>query len=244
MSANQNQTNVPIDLLKKYDRPGPRYTSYPTAPVWSEDVQADAYRSALKNAGADSRPLALYCHIPFCRKRCFYCGCNTCVSNEQSRATEYVRAIADEIDTTTGLLGRRTAVSQLHLGGGTPTFLDVDGFGILLDKLHDSFEFEAECEKSIELDPRVTTPEQLDFLASRGFNRASLGVQDFDPDVQDAIGRVQPVEQVQVILKQCRQLGFKGINFDLIYGLPRQTPESFAQTLDTTISLRPDRLAV
>jgi oxygen-independent coproporphyrinogen-3 oxidase len=244
MLADQNQTNVLLDLLKKYDRPGPRYTSYPTAPVWSEDVQADAYRSALKNAGTDRSPLALYCHIPFCRKRCFYCGCNTCVSNNQARATEYVRTVANEIEATTGLLERRTAVSQLHLGGGTPTFLDVDGFGLLLDKLHESFEFESECEKSIELDPRVTTPEQLDFLASRGFNRASLGVQDFDPNVQEAIGRVQPLEQVQAILIKCRQLGFKGINFDLIYGLPRQTPESFAQTLDTTISLRPDRLAV
>jgi len=238
-------TSIPIDLLRKYDRPGPRYTSYPTAPIWNAEVGSDAYRKTLKAASAHTdKPLAIYCHIPFCRKRCFYCGCNTYVSNSQSRADEYLDRLIREIETVAGLLGKRRTVSQLHFGGGTPTFLDIAGLDKIIGAFEKHFAFTDNSEKSIEIDPRVTTVEQLEFLVSRGFNRASLGVQDFDPSVQEAAGRIQPEAKVKEIYDHCRRLGFKGINFDLIYGLPNQTVEGFAATIDKVIAMRPDRVAV
>jgi oxygen-independent coproporphyrinogen-3 oxidase len=245
MTDNNGPTWVSIELLRKYDRPGPRYTSYPTAPVWTQEVGGDQYVSALRAASVDpGRPIAVYCHIPFCRRRCYYCGCNTCVADKLSQADPYVAALKREIDKTAALLGSRNTISQLHLGGGTPTFLDVDGLRAVIEQIEKHFEFAHNCEKSIEIDPRVTTTEQLDFLSARGFNRVSLGVQDFDSDVQKAIGRIQPEKDTVNILEHCRRLGFRGINFDLIYGLPRQGLESFNRTLERVINLRPDRLAV
>jgi len=242
---NPDTTFVPIELLRKYDRPGPRYTSYPTAPVWNEGVDSDVYRETLKAASSDDeRPLAAYCHIPFCRRRCHYCGCNTYVSRSMDRAGEYLDRLIKEIDLVSGLLGKRNRVSQLHFGGGTPTFLDINGLDKIIGAFEKQFAFTDRCEKSIEIDPRVTTKEQLGFLFGRGFDRTSLGVQDFDPGVQRASGRIQPVEQVREIYDHCRHLGFRGINFDLIYGLPRQTVARFEKTLDTVIAMRPDRLAV
>lgn len=238
-------TSIPIELLRKYDRPGPRYTSYPTAPIWNADVDSETYRETLKAASVHAdRPLAVYSHIPFCRKRCFYCGCNTYVSNSQSRADEYLDRLIHEIETAAGLLGKRRTIGQLHFGGGTPTFLDISGLEKIIGAFEKRFAFADGCEKSIELDPRVTTVEQLEFLVARGFNRASLGVQDFDPSVQEAAGRIQPESLVREIYDHCRRLGFKGINFDLIYGLPNQTPEGFAKTIDKVIAMRPDRVAV
>ncbi len=245
MENKTSATIVPIELFKKYDRPGPRYTSYPTVPMWSEDVGTAEYRAAIENASKNADlPLAIYCHIPFCRKRCYYCGCNTCITNNMNNVDDYMVKMIAEIDKTAELFGQRKKVSQIHFGGGTPTFLDQAGLEKILDSFDKHFEYTDKCEKSVELDPRVTTHEQLDFLASRGFNRASLGVQDFDGTVQQAIGRLQSYEQVKDINDYCRGLGFKGINFDLIYGLPKQTVESFKRTLDTTIGLKPDRLAV
>jgi oxygen-independent coproporphyrinogen-3 oxidase len=240
-----NSTTVSVELLKKYDRPGPRYTSYPTAPNWTDEIGGEIYKAALRAASAQTDvPLAIYCHIPFCRRRCFYCGCTTYVSSGQSSADDYIDYLNREIKQVTELLGRRNKVNQLHFGGGTPSFIGVAGFEKILKALEDGFEFVEGCEKSIELDPRVATTELLDFLARRGFNRASIGVQDFDPEVQKAIGRIQSIEQVTSILDHCRKLNFKGINFDLIYGLPRQTETSFSQTLEQTIAMRPDRVAV
>jgi len=245
MNSDSTATTIPIDLLRKYDRPGPRYTSYPTAPIWSEDVGGDRYAEALKKASAVADvPLSLYCHIPFCRKRCFYCGCNTCIVKGDTSVDAYTEELCKEIVWTAERLQPRRKVRQLHFGGGTPTYVGVERLGQILDCMEQSFEFDETCERSMEIDPRLTTPEQLEFLAQRGFNRISLGVQDFDPDVQVSIGRIQPHEQVTTVLGHCRRLGFKGINFDLIYGLPLQTVGSFSRTLERVIELRPDRLAV
>ena len=245
MTTPETTTSIPIDLLRKYDRPGPRYTSYPTAPMWRAEIAVNDYRTALGDAAVRaSEPLALYVHIPFCQKRCFYCGCTTCIVNKRDGVDRYVGALKNEIARTAEMLGQRRTVSQLHFGGGTPTYLTVPELTDLFDTLEERFVFLPTAERSIELDPRVTTSEQLDFLASRGINRVSMGVQDLDASVQAAIGRVQPTSMVTERLDYCRTLGFRGINFDLIYGLPRQTVESFSTTLDQVIALRPDRLAV
>ncbi|MGB5108105.1 MAG: oxygen-independent coproporphyrinogen III oxidase [Candidatus Zixiibacteriota bacterium] len=238
-------TSIPIDLLRKYDRPGPRYTSYPTAPVWSNEIGAHQYAEALRATSVKTDvPLALYCHIPFCRKRCYYCGCNTVITNNRDRVNKYVADLALEIIKTSEQLGERRGVSQLHLGGGTPTFVDCKGLEIVLKVIEEKFRFIPGAEKSIEVDPRATTDEQLDFLALAGFNRISIGTQDFDQSVQEAIGRVQSFERVAHIIKRARTLRFRGINIDLIYGLPRQTADSFKTTIDKAISLGPDRVAL
>lgn len=240
-----NLTNIPIELLRKYDRPGPRYTSYPTVPVWKDDVGNEQYKQALKDASTRTdEPFAIYCHIPFCEKRCYYCGCNTFITRRAERVENYLDTICLEVAKTSALLGKRKKVSQLHFGGGTPTFLTNDQLTKFLDTLDNHFEFIEGCEKSIEVDPRVTTDSQLELLTSRGFNRISLGVQDFDTEVQEAIGRKQPYETVTELLNKCRKLNFKGINFDLIYGLPKQTLENFTITIDKVIELRPDRIAL
>ena len=245
MAEQSTMTSVPIELLKKYDRPGPRYTSYPTAPIWSNDYDARDYATDIRQAAVRAEePLSIYCHIPFCRKRCFYCGCNTCIVNQQTSVVDYLEAIDREIDQVAELLGERRKVSQLHFGGGTPTFLSVSQLGQLIDSLEKRFDFQGTAEKSVEVDPRVTTGEQLRFLASRGFNRISFGVQDLDASVQEAIGRVQSEELVAGIIALAREIGFGGINMDLIYGLPRQTVSSFRETLEKAIAMRPDRVAV
>jgi oxygen-independent coproporphyrinogen-3 oxidase len=245
MSNASSATTVPVELLRKYDRPGPRYTSYPTAPIWSENIQTEAYREALQQAsGRVDDPLAVYCHIPFCRMRCFYCGCNTCITNRPENTESYIDRMRTEIHKTAELLGERNRISQLHFGGGTPTFVGVEGLERILDKLDKHFEYIENAEKSIEIDPRVTTFGQLDFLSGRGFNRVSIGVQDFEPAVQEAIGRIQSEQRIIELLEYARKLHFKGINFDLIYGLPKQNVETFTRTLEKTIELRPDRLAV
>ncbi len=243
--TDNSATQVPIELLRKYDRPGPRYTSYPTAPEWSNDVGESEYTKALASASelADT-PLSIYCHVPFCRRRCYYCGCNTCVVNERETVTEYIDAMLAEIDHVSGRLGERRTVNQLHFGGGTPTYLTIDELARILNRLDEAFVFADGCEKSIEIDPRVTTMDQLDYLASRGFNRVSLGVQDLNPEVQKSVGRVQSTELVKSVIDHCRSLDLKGVNIDLIYGLPRQTVESYTETLTKAIELGPDRVAV
>jgi oxygen-independent coproporphyrinogen-3 oxidase len=243
---NQNEsTKVPIELLRKYDRPGPRYTSYPTAPVWTDQVGIPDYQQALGNASnACNAPVAIYCHIPFCRRRCYYCGCNTVVTKQRSRIDSYVKTLTREVARVATHLNGRRKVSQLHLGGGTPTIVDCKGLEVLLTDLATHFEYLPNAEKSIEVDPRVTGEEQLEFLAQNGFNRISIGTQDFNPKVQEAVGRVQSEGMVRNILQSSRRLGFKGVNIDLIYGLPLQTVTSFRETIERTIELRPDRVAV
>jgi oxygen-independent coproporphyrinogen-3 oxidase len=245
MTTATSATSVPIDLLRKYDRPGPRYTSYPTAPVWTDAITGEHYRAALQKASDQKDiPLALYVHIPFCRTRCFYCGCNTCITRSTDSVSDYLDMLEREIGSVMALLGERRKVSQLHFGGGTPTYIGEAGLERVMQSLERDVSFPENAELSIELDPRVTTMKQLDYLAARGFNRVSIGVQEFDPTVQEAIGRIQPVDMVAKLLERSRQLEFGGINFDLIYGLPHQTVERFSATLDTVIAMRPDRLAV
>jgi oxygen-independent coproporphyrinogen III oxidase len=233
-------------LLARLSRPGPRYTSYPTAPEWTEKVGADDLRRHLARADAEGEDsaLSLYFHIPFCRNMCTYCGCNVVVARRQDRADRYLDHVRRELELVTALLPRRRAVAQLHLGGGTPTFLDPGQLQRLWDEVVRHFRIVADAEVALEIDPVVTSKEQLDLLRRLGFNRVSMGVQDFTPEVQEYVGRVQPVELTREIYQHARQLGFRGINFDLIYGLPKQRAETFRRTLELVIEMAPDRVAV
>lgn len=243
--SEHKKIQIPIEMLRKYDRPGPRYTSYPTAPVWQDNISNDDYVQALKNSTSqENEPLALYCHIPFCEYRCFYCGCNTFITKSAERVNKYIDLFCEEVNRTADLLDGKRPISQLHFGGGTPTYLSIEQLTKVLDCLDNRFEYTSDCEKSLEVDPRVTTYEQLDFLSKRGFNRISFGVQDFNEDVQKAIGRIQPLKIVQDKMEHCRNLNFEGINMDLIYGLPKQTAETFVKTLEQAIELKPDRVAL
>ncbi|MDD3731683.1 MAG: oxygen-independent coproporphyrinogen III oxidase [candidate division Zixibacteria bacterium] len=231
-------------LLHKYDRPGPRYTSYPTVPEWSEKFGPDDYIRALREASRCDEPLSLYVHIPFCRARCFYCGCNSCVVRNETRVEEYLARIEQELKLVRTYLDRRNRLSQMHWGGGTPTFLNIKQLSRLFNVVKDVFCFDSQAELAIELDPRVTSGEQLTLLAGLGFNRVSLGVQDFTEKVQRAIGRNQTWEQTEKVFLACRQLGFTGINIDLIYGLPYQSTADFSRTVERVIGLGADRVAV
>lgn len=241
-------TTVLPDLLQRFDIPGPRYTSYPTADRFVEAFTAADYGQALaqRRAGPSvlALPLSLYVHIPFCESLCYYCACNKIITKHHNRAASYLRYLGREIDLHTDQLGRGQTVTQLHLGGGTPTFLSDDELKELMDMLRRSFTLAPGGEYSIEIDPRTVNATRLRNLADLGFNRLSFGVQDFDPDVQKAVHRVQPFEQVSELMVQAREVGFDSINVDLIYGLPRQTPESFARTLAQVVQLKPDRIAL
>jgi oxygen-independent coproporphyrinogen III oxidase len=231
-------------LLRRLDVPIPRYTSYPTAPVWSESVGRRAYAHALSSAGKRTNaPLSLYVHIPFCRERCSFCGCNVVISRSTSAADSYLGALVREMDAAAQLLGERRTVSQVHWGGGSPTFLEERQIAALWSAIARRFRVLPDAEVAVEIDPKVTTRSQLALLRSLGFNRMSMGVQDFDPAVQEAISRVQTPEKTRDLLEGARALGFRGINFDLIYGLPRQTPESWSRTLGQVLEMAPDRVA-
>lgn len=236
------------DLLRRYDRPGPRYTSYPTAPHFSAGFgEADFVQLAAdSNVGAFSRLLSLYVHVPFCRSPCFYCGCNRVITRDESRGRDYLRALRQEVERIAPLFDANREVIQLHLGGGTPNFLSAAQLVELVALLrrHFTFSDSAQRDFSIELDPRFVNGADVATLAGAGFNRISLGVQDFNPDVQRAINREQSVEQTREIVEAARASGMRSVNIDLIYGLPLQTREGFARTLDTVVGMRPDRLAV
>nr|WP_162583806.1 oxygen-independent coproporphyrinogen III oxidase [Variovorax sp. PBS-H4] len=235
------------ELLRRFDLQGPRYTSYPTADRFVEAFGPEDYVRALRQRcelGAHGRPLSLYVHIPFCASLCYYCACNKIVTRHQSRGREYLDYLAKEIALQAAQLGRGAAVSQLHLGGGTPTFLHDAGLRELLSVLGDAFTLAPEREQSIEIDPRTVDGHRLANLADMGFDRLSFGVQDFDPEVQKAVHRVQPARQVFDLVASARGLGFGSINIDLIHGLPRQTIQSFDRTLAQVCELRPDRIAL
>ena len=233
-------------LLQRLDVPIPRYTSYPTAPVWTESVGRQAHAAALSRAGRQrpDAPLSIYVHIPFCRERCSFCGCNVVIARSPAKADAYLGALVREMDIVAGLLGERRTVSQIHWGGGTPTFLNERQIEGLWTAIARRFRVLPDAEVAVEIDPKVTTRSQLALLRKLGFNRMSMGVQDLDPDVQDAISRIQTPQQTADMLDSARELGFRGINFDLIYGLPRQTPQSWARTLDQVLAMSPDRMAV
>ena len=239
---------VSPDLLRQYDLNGPRYTSYPTADRFIEAFAADDYVQALQQrrsgGGAMTLPLSLYVHIPFCESLCYYCACNKVITKHHERAQEYLHYLSREVDLHTAHVGLGQVVSQLHLGGGSPTFLSDDELRSLMSMLRRSFALAPGGEYSIEVDPRTVDAGRLAVLAELGFNRLSFGVQDFDSAVQKAVHRVQSTEQVFTLVEAARQLGFESVNVDLIYGLPRQTPESFERTLALMTELRPDRIAL
>ena len=231
------------DLIARYGGPAPRYTSYPPAPVWSEAVGPDAYLSALAaiSASGISAPFSLYVHIPFCRKRCWYCGCNVAISPDRTAADGYL----DAIDAEANALPRiDRPLASLHLGGGTPNDLRREQMTRLLEILKARFQFGPDTAMDIEVDPRVTTPDDVTWLVRQGFRRLSFGVQDLDPSVGEAVGRVMDAGHVTELLAAARAAGVRGINVDLMYGLPRQTPESLGNTLDAVIRMGPDRLAL
>ena len=234
------------ELLRRHDRPGPRYTSYPTAPHFHDGYGETALRQAIADSNDVGRPLSLYVHVPYCSSPCFYCGCNRVITRDHSKGDGYVARVLSEADLMAPQFDPTREVIQLHLGGGTPNFLAPAQMRELIDGLRQRFNFSTAASRdfSIELDPRFVTRADIAVLAELGFNRASLGVQDFDPDVQKAINREQGVEATLDILRACREHGLRSVNVDLIYGLPRQTLAGFAQTLETVLRERPDRLAV
>ena len=235
-------------LLRRFDVSGPRYTSYPTADRFVEAFSADDYTQTLKlrrtSAAGRALPLSLYIHIPFCESLCYYCACNKIITKHHDKATAYLRYLSREVDLHTAHLGLGQVVSQLHLGGGTPTFLSDDELRALMGMLRRNFTLSPKGEYSIEVDPRTIDAKRLDTLAELGFNRLSFGVQDFDPAVQKAVHRIQPADQVFELVEAARQRQFDSINIDLIYGLPQQSPESFDRTLAQVNELRPDRIAL
>ena len=235
-------------LLRRYDRPGPRYTSYPTAPQFNADFGEAALREVARASNEDPipRPLSLYVHVPFCFSPCFYCGCNRIITRDLSRGRAYLERLEREIALMAPLFDRDREVIQLHFGGGTPNFLDAAQLCGVVETLRGAFRFADSDDRdiSVELDPRFCNPADMPVLAAAGLNRTSLGVQDFDPKVQDAVNRIQSVEETRAIVDACRGAGMRSVNIDLIYGLPGQSLDGFRRTLDTVVAMRPDRLAV
>jgi oxygen-independent coproporphyrinogen III oxidase len=231
--------------LAQYDRPGPRYTSYPTAVEFDPAFDDSAYRRRLAVAATRvDEPLSLYVHLPFCEARCAYCGCLVIATQKREVAARYLDYLEREIEMLASHLGNRRRVVQHHWGGGTPTYLTIDQIERLHNVITRYFRLSSDAERAIEIDPRVTTHAQLARLRGLGFNRLSMGVQDFTPDVQDAIKRSQSESGTRALYDFARKLGFDSINMDLIYGLPRQTLDTFRRTLDSVVDMRPNRIAV
>ena len=240
--------HLPPELLQRYDVPGPRYTSYPTADRFVEAFGEQDYLQALeqRRQGVASRrlPLSLYVHVPFCKSLCYYCACNKIITKHHDKALTYLDYLEREVALHVDHMGTGHAVSQLHLGGGSPTFLNDQELERLLAMLRESFNVVPGGETSIEIDPRTVTPARLQHVHRLGFNRLSFGVQDFEPAVQVAVHRIQPAWQVFDLVAASREIGFESVNVDLIYGLPRQSQETFARTLQQVSQLRPDRIAL
>jgi oxygen-independent coproporphyrinogen-3 oxidase len=237
--------SVTADLLAKYDRPGPRYTSYPTAVEFSETFTPESYLTKLAEASRrPDEPLSLYVHLPFCRERCSFCGCNVIITQKPGVASAYIEDLEREVELVASKLGRRNRLVQYHWGGGTPTFLTEEEIERVWNAIAKRFVFEKDAEVAIEVDPRVTTHRQAELLVRLGFNRFSMGVQDFDSDVQEAVNRYQTYNQTKDLHEYLRGLGVDSINFDFIYGLPKQSPETFRKTIELALTLRPDRVAV
>jgi len=241
----QKSNQVNLKWLKKYSRPGPRYTSYPTAPVFDTSFTSDDYIKMLERPDGKNVPLSLYFHIPFCESVCSFCACNVIYTKNRSHVDPYLDLVKKEMDMLVSHLDPSRLVDQLHWGGGTPTFMSPDRMDVFYEEIKKRFSFTENAEISIELDPREVTKDHISVLRKHGFNRASLGVQDVDEKVQKAVNRLQPMdEQVVPIYESLRKEGFHGINMDLIYGLPHQTPVSFEKTVEAIISLCPDRISL
>ena len=233
-------------LIRRYDVSGPRYTSYPTADRFVEafgDAELKQWL-AKRNIGGINQPLSAYVHLPFCESICYYCGCNKVVTRDHGRSAKYIKYLEKELALLAPLLGANNSICQLHWGGGTPTFLSRDEMSWLMAALDAHLKRSANFECAIEVDPRHSPPGTMEFLAKLGFNRVSLGVQDFDADVQKAVHRIQPEEMTRRVVAEARAHGFRSVNFDLIYGLPKQSLDSFNRTLDRVIELAPDRIAL
>ena len=233
-------------LIRKYDFAGPRYTSYPTADRFIEAFGEAEYRNWLgkRNIGGIQHPLSLYVHLPFCDTICYYCACNKVVTRDHGRSAKYIKYVARELSQAGAQLGGERRISQLHFGGGTPTFLSPGELRALTDAIRSEFDFETGAECSIEIDPRKLAPGRMEELALLGFNRMSVGVQDFDPAVQHAVHRVQSEEETRRAIEEARANRFRSVNLDLIYGLPKQSLNSFNTTLDRVLALDPDRIAL
>jgi len=237
--------SVTAERLARFDRPGPRYTSYPTAVEFHDGFTPQRYLEKLAEAATrPAEPLSLYVHLPFCAERCSFCGCNVIITRKRGVATDYLDRLDREIAMVASHLGDRRQVVQLHWGGGTPTYLTVAEMERLWRTLAAHFDIRPGAEVAIEVDPRVTSAEQVDWLIERGFDRVSMGVQDFEPAVQDAINRYQTYAQTRELHELLRSRGMASINFDFVYGLPHQTPASFRHTIERAVDLRPDRVAV
>ena len=234
------------DLIRRHDRPGPRYTSYPTAVQFHGDTGSFDLLHALRDSRKALRPLSLYVHVPFCANICYYCACNKVITKDRGRALPYLERLEKEIALIACHLDSRQVVEQLHFGGGTPTFLSHDELRRLMASLRCNFNLlnDDSGDYGIEIDPREADWSTMGLLRELGFNRISLGVQDLDPDVQRAVNRLQTLEQTRAIVDAAHTLQFRSLNIDLIYGLPRQTPDSFARTVDEVIALQPDRLSI
>jgi oxygen-independent coproporphyrinogen III oxidase len=230
--------------LEKYNRPGPRYTSYPTAPVWKDDFGPDDLESFYARAEKEATPLSLYMHIPFCESLCLFCACNVSIQKDKRVAIPYLNALKREIEHVSRRVSKNRPVIQFHWGGGTPTYLTPAQMEDLFGHARQRFSFAPDAEIGIEIDPRVTNRAHLETLRRLGFNRLSMGIQDFQPKVQETIHRVQPYEMTRDLIVAARELGFESLNVDLIYGLPYQTAESFKDTIDKALTLAPDRVAM
>jgi oxygen-independent coproporphyrinogen-3 oxidase len=239
------QALFPSEILEKYNQPGPRYTSYPTAPEWSDSFNSDEWQAAIEETGASRAPVSLYAHLPFCQSLCLFCGCNVVISRKgEEVSAPYLARLKKEVDWLGSRLDSARRVEQMHWGGGTPTYLSAEQIEELFTHIASRFKFSNDPEIGVEIEPRTTTDEQCRTLRRLGFHRLSMGVQDFDPLVQKTINRIQPYEMTKAVFDQCRELGFAGINIDLIYGLPHQTVEGFTQTVERILLLNPDRIAL
>lgn len=236
--------DLPDSLLRKYNRPGPRYTSYPPAPAWRDDFDRGEMERAFADAAAAESDVSLYIHIPFCESLCLFCACNVVIQKDHSGAAPYLDLLGREMRALGRYVGPGRSVVQLHWGGGTPTYLAPEQLESLFGDLSGCFRFAPDAEMGVEIDPRVTSRAHLEALRRLGFNRLSLGIQDFTPKVQEAVHRVQPYGLTREVVEAARELGFASVNVDLIYGLPHQTADTFAQTADSVLELRPDRIAL
>lgn len=236
--------NVDLDLVRKYNVAGPRYTSYPPATKFTDAVTWEQLAQKIAENNRTARDLSIYFHIPFCETLCWFCGCTTVITLNHDKGRDYIDYLGREVAKMAPLLNRDRKAVQLHFGGGSPTFLRPDELRRLGEIIHKHFKFSPDIEASVEVDPRRLTRDHVVALKEIGFNRASMGVQDFNPVVQQAIHRIQPREMTQQAMDWMRELGFNSINLDLIYGLPHQTRESFNETIDTVLEMNPDRLAV
>jgi len=236
--------DISEEFLNRYNRPGPRYTSYPTAPVWKEDFGPDDLETVFRATDQRATPVSIYQHLPFCESLCLFCACNVVIQKNKDVAPPYIEKLKREVDHIAGFVSRNRPVIQFHWGGGTPTYLSPEQLEELFSYTKDRFTFAPDAEIGIEVDPRVTTFQHLETVRRLGFNRLSMGIQDFNPEVQKAVHRVQPHEMTRDTIRAARQLGFDSVNVDVIYGLPYQTAASFGESIDRVIELQPDRVAM